>query len=152
MTRTLIVFCLVLTASSYLMAQTTLNQLRWLEGSWNRTNVKPGRATHEYWSKISDTEWKGMGVSLNGTDTVFVEKLALIARDGSLFYVADVPGNKQLVYFKMTEVTDQSFVCENPQHDFPKRIAYTRTGDVLKATISGDGRSIDYFFERKPLK
>jgi len=130
-------------------AQKTLNQLRWLEGTWSRTNVKPGRSAQEYWTKISDTEWRGLGVTLNGSDTVFVEKLKLVAKDGSLYYVADVPENNQLVYFKMTEVTDQSFVCENPQHDFPKRIAYARTNNGLKATISGDGRSIDYFFERR---
>ncbi|HEY3404844.1 MAG TPA: DUF6265 family protein [Ohtaekwangia sp.] len=136
-------------STSLLIAQSDLSKLHWLEGSWSRTNGKPGRSTHEYWTKISDTEWHGLGVTRNGTDTAFVEKLKLIVKDGNLYYVADIPENKQPVYFKFREVTENSFVCENPQHDFPKQIEYVRQGDGLKAIISGNGKSIEYLFERK---
>ena len=75
-------------------------------------------------------------MTMKGKDTVFVEKLRIIAREGDLFYVADVPENQKPVYFKLTEVTDRSFVCENPDHDFPKKIAYLFDGKSLKAAIS----------------
>jgi hypothetical protein len=86
---------------------------------------------------------------LKGTDTVFTEKLQLIIKDNSVFYVADVPGNNGLVYFKLTTVTDTSFVCENPAHDFPKKIAYTLTRGKLNATVSGNGKAIDYVFVKQ---
>jgi hypothetical protein len=63
--------------------------------------------------------------------------------------VADVPENKEPVYFKLTTITDHSFTCENPQHDFPKTISYIKDGIKLKATISGNGKSIEYLFDRK---
>ena len=33
--------------------------------------------------------------------------------------------------------------------DFPKRISYQSDGVDLTATISGDGRSIEYLFQKK---
>jgi hypothetical protein len=80
---------------------------------------------------------------------LFVEKLRIVVRDGNLHYVADVPENKMPVYFPFVELKKNSFVCENPDHDFPKRISYSLEGTTLKATISGDGKSIHYLFEKK---
>lgn len=124
-------------------------KLDWLEGSWIRTNSKPGRSAEEKWQKISSTEWKGIAVSMRGTDTAFVEKLKLIIKDNCIYYVADIPENKEPVYFKLTTITDHSFVCENPEHDFPKQITYQKEGNKIKAAISGDGKSIEYLFEKK---
>jgi hypothetical protein len=86
---------------------------------------------------------------MKGNDTAFVEKTKLIIKDNSIYYVADVPGNEEPVYFKLTAITDQSFTCQNSQHDFPKKIIYIMQGSVLKATISGNGNSIEYLFKRK---
>lgn len=133
--------------SSALQAQ-SISELSWLTGTWNRTNVKAGRSAHERWVKTAEG-FQGWGVNLNGADTTFVEKLRIVTKDNKLYYVADVPQNKELTYFLMTEVSANSFTCENPQHDFPKKIVYQLDGNKLKAMISGNGKSMDYFFERK---
>ena len=133
--------------SSALQAQ-AVNELSWLTGTWNRTNVKAGRAAHERWIKTAEG-LQGWGVSLNGADTTFVEKLRIVTKEDKLYYVADVPENKALTWFLITEVSANTFTCENPQHDFPKKIVYQRDGNKLKATVSGNGKSIDYLFERK---
>jgi len=125
-------------------------KLQWLEGNWTRTNAKPGRSGHERWVKTSESEWRGWGVSMSGNDTTFVEKLKLVIRDNTINYVADVPENKGVVYFKFTELTGDRFTCENPEHDFPKKIFYERNGNKLKAVVSGNGKSIEYLFEKKP--
>ncbi|HZI52259.1 MAG TPA: DUF6265 family protein [Chitinophagaceae bacterium] len=124
-------------------------KLDWLEGTWIRTNVKPGREAHEKWQRVSSTEWLGWGISMKGNDTAFVEKLKLVIKDDNIYYVADIVENKEPVYFKFTTITDHGFVCENPQHDFPKTINYQKNGNGIKATISGDGKSIDYLFEKQ---
>ena len=123
-------------------------KLSWLTGTWNRTNTKPGRSGHEKWSRISDKEYVGYGVNMRGTDTAFVEKIKIQVKDNTIYYVADVPENKEPVFFKFISLTNDGFICENPGHDFPKKIEYKLTGDKLKATISGDGKAIDYFFEK----
>lgn len=132
-----------------LLAQNSISQIQWLAGTWTRTNAKPGRTGFEIWTKKSDTEITGRGINMRGTDTTFVEKLKIVAKDGKLFYVADVPENKGEVWFDITLASEKSIVCENPKHDFPKKIVYELDGSNLKATISGDGKSIDYFFKRE---
>ena len=126
-----------------------LKKMEWLLGTWARTNSKPGKTSFETWSKKNDNEWTGVGVTLQGRDTSFVEKLRIVIEKGHLYYVADVPENKKLVYFEMTAVTADGFVCENPTHDFPKKISYKMDGNVLRARISDSSKGIDYVFERK---
>lgn len=130
----------------------TIDQLKWLEGTWTRTNSKAGQSGIEMWKKMSSTELSGRGITMHGSDTAFVEKLGIVVRDGDLFYVADVPENQQPVYFRLTEIKQNSFTCENPKHDFPKKIAYILKGNKLHAIISGDGKSIEFFFEKSNQK
>ena len=144
--RTYAVFIFLI--SGFITKAQSVDDLRWLTGMWNRTNVKPGRTAHERWIKTNEG-LQGWGVSMNGTDTSFVEKLHIVTKDNKLYYVADVPQNNELTYFLITEVTATSFTCEDPEHDFPKKIVYQLDGNKLKAIISGNGKSIDYFFERK---
>ena len=147
-----VLFCLFIFFSTVCSAQSTsadLKQLQWLEGEWNRTNAKPGRSGIKKWITNSPTEMQGWGISLRGTDTAFVEKLKIIVKDNHVYYVADVPQNKGVVLFKLTKTTGNEFVFENPEHDFPKQITYTKEGAKLKASISGNGKVIDYLFEKK---
>jgi hypothetical protein len=123
--------------------------LEWLIGSWERTNNKPGYMTIESWQMDANGDMKGMGVMLKGTDTVFVEKLRITVRDNVLNYVADVPENKGLVYFPFTSQGATSFVCENPAHDFPKKISYDLSGTSLKAIVSANDKSIAYDFKKR---
>ncbi len=122
--------------------------LAWLEGTWNR--VGTAEVGHERWQKVSAEEWKGWGVTFKGIDTSFVEKIRIVKKDNNLFYVADVPENPEPVYFKFTSLEKNGFTCENPAHDFPKKIEYSLTGSDLSVTISGDGKSIPFDFQKQP--
>jgi hypothetical protein len=124
-------------------------KLYWLNGTWNQTNIKkPGRALIEQWHKSGDYEMKGQATTTQNGDTVFVERVTLLIKDDAIYYIADVPQNKQPVLFELTSISSNGFVCENPAHDFPKKISYQLTGSELKATISGDGKSIDYLYQK----
>ena len=86
---------------------------------------------------------------MKGADTSFVEKVKIVVKGGEIYYVADVPENSKPVDFKITSIDDKSFVCENPAHDFPKKIAYYKDGNNLRAVISGDGKEMEYLFVKK---
>jgi len=153
MKSVLVLVLLVTTSCSFsqtLTSETTSNfkKLEWLVGTWNRTNIKPGKSSFERWEKKSEFELRGIGVTMNGNDTAFVEKITILIKDNSIYYVADVPENEKPVYFKLVEISNTGFVCENPEHDFPKKISYQVNGIDLKAQISGDGKSIDYLFKK----
>jgi len=124
-------------------------KLAWLGGTWVRTNAQPNEIGSERWVKMSGSEWQGFGVTMKGQDTVYIERLKLIIKDDAIYYVADVPENKQPAYFKLTEVSDNRFVVENPEHEFPKKISYQKDGDKFRATLFDDTKSVDYFFQRK---
>jgi hypothetical protein len=124
-------------------------KLGWLSGTWVRTNAQTNEIGNERWVKMSGSEWQGFGLTMKGQDTVSLERLKLIIKDDAIYYVADVPENKQPVYFKLTEVSDNRFVVENPEHEFPKKISYQKDGDKLRATLFDDTKSVDYFFQRK---
>lgn len=140
---------IALVAVLNVQAQSNLSKLEWLLGSWNRTNAKPGRSGLEIWKRISEAEFVGRGINLRGVDTTFVEKLKIISREDRIFYVADVPENKEPVLFEATSLSQMSVTFENPKHDFPKKISYELIDSKLKATVSGDGKSIDYLFNRR---
>jgi hypothetical protein len=152
MTREICLLILLGLSFSLAKSQPVSNvaDLKWLEGNWKRINSKAGESGLESWTKVSSTELKGRGITLHGSDTAFVEKLRIIVQDGSLYYIAEVPENKKSVYFLLTEIKPNSFTCQNPAHDFPKKIAYSLKDTKLTATISGDGKSIEYLFEKNP--
>jgi hypothetical protein len=136
-------------AQTHRVSDKDFGKLSWLEGTWIRTNAKPGRSGTEVWVRENAKELIGRGVSMKGNDTSFVEKLKIVIKNGSIYYVSDVPENPKPVDFIITAIDDDGFVCENPLHDYPKKIVYRRTGDKLRAVTSGDGKEAEFLFERK---
>ena len=134
---------------SYAQTASDFSKLEWLVGEWRRTNITAGTSGLEKWASHSAVELQGSAITMKGIDTAFVEKTKLLIKEDHIYYVADVPGNNEPIYFKMVSINENEFACENSTHDFPKKITYTRNGNFLKATISGNGKSIDYYFERK---
>lgn len=121
-------------------------KLEWLIGKWERTNSKPGQSGYENWNKVSDTKFVGKGVTLKGNTPTFVEQLELSIKGNDIFYTVMVTGAPKPIDFKLTAISKDAFVCENSEHDFPKKITYTKTGATVKAIVSGNGQSLDYTF------
>jgi len=144
----LIIPLLVLTTVIYGQEshQQKFKKLEWLQGKWIRTNAKAGQSGYETWTKVSDLKLSGKGVTLKGKETIFVENLEFIVKGNDIFYTVTVTGEKQPTYFKLTALSADGFTCENPDHDFPKKITYKLSGKNLKAVISGNGQSMDYNF------
>lgn len=124
-----------------------IESLDWLLGHWHRTGLPVGRAGHERW-EAAGGGLAGVGTLQRDGATVFEEKLRIEADGSDVFYVADVPGNAAPVRFRLAEQSASSVAFENPDHDFPQRIAYRRDGERLLASISGDGREVGFAFER----
>jgi len=131
------------------VAVTDFKKLDWMAGTWKRTNTTGGENGYEKWLKLSDSTWKGFGLTLNGKDTTTLEKLTIITKKNRIYYIADVSGNPEPVWYQLTELTDNGFICENTEYDFPKKIQYQHQGNRIKATISGDGKFMDYHFKKQ---
>ena len=82
------------------------------------------------------------------------EFLRIVERDGSLVYIAQ-PNGRPPTEFALTRIGADSATFENPSHDFPKMIRYTRRPDgSLEARVSGAGgeRPQTFIFTRQAAK
>ena len=131
--------------------QTGLAQhhFQWLIGSWKLE----GKDVYEVWTVTeSNARLRGSSYRLSGSDTTITETINLEFMDGFFHYIPDVVGDQPPVDFRITSADDQSFVAENPHHDFPKIIRYRHRrdldGEFLEAVIEGNGKVIPYSFRK----
>jgi hypothetical protein len=112
-----------------------VSELAWMSGHWESLTVR-GRWTEEIWSTPRGGVM--LGYSRSGTNDRMreFEFLRVAAGpDGIPAYLAQ-PGGQPPVAFRLTAHDATSATFDNPQHDFPQRIVYRRSGDTMVATIS----------------
>lgn len=136
----------ILLSGVFLSQAQSVSDFKWLTGTWERQNTKPESTAFESWEKMTKMGLQGQGTTLRGVDTVFVEELSILERNNKLYYVAKVSHNSEPTYFEITSFNKNGFVCENPNHDFPKKIDYQMNDNLLLVTISGDGKEIPFQF------
>lgn len=134
----------------------TFTKLFALEGVW-KMNSK--RATIcEEWKKIDKNYMQNKGYMIQGVDTTITERVALTKTKAGILYTSTVEdqNNKKPIVFKMTSATENTFVFENPGHDFPKRIVYQLvSADSLHAFIDDavEGtKKVQHFYYSKQKK
>ena len=114
-----------------------ITQLAWISGDWQ--TAPGGRAEiEEHWTQPAGGSMLGMSRTVAGGKTAEFEFLRIEQRENEIYYVAQPKGRCPQTDFKLTRVTPQEAVFENPTHDFPKRIIYKKTADdSLTASIDG---------------
>ena len=106
--------------------------LGWMKGCWQSQS---GGDTREVWSQSYDGFLFGYSITLQDGAMRFFEDLRIETRGADTVYIASPRGTAPTV-FTLTETGPNEAVFTNPDHDYPQRIAYTRAGDRLTATIS----------------
>ena len=114
----------------------------WLSGCWKQLDAPEGTVGQEFWEIQHDQTMTGLGITLQGLDTVFKE--TLIIKDAKLIVTG--AGNEAPVAFSIKPSSDTSFTASNPLHDFPQHIAYLRDGDTLRAKVYNDTSGIGFTF------
>jgi len=132
-----------------------LEKTSWLLGAWR--SASPEGTAYEVWTKESDSSYAGISFLVRGKDTTTQETLRIMQSGTDLYYIPVVHGQNggQPVSFKMSAVNTDSFLFENPAHDFPTKISYKRAGtDSLVAKISGkmNGKETEITFPMGKVK
>lgn len=140
----LTVFGIMSSCNLLFAQQQYTQQFQWLAGTWQ--NIKTGE--FEHWDfDTAGNKMVGFSFSMAGNDTTITERMEVIAEEENYFFVADVPQNPSLVAFKVVQYDENSFRCENPQHDFPQFINYILLApDTLSAEIGNETRTIRFDF------
>lgn len=97
--------------------------------------------TTERWWR-DGTRWRGSSETKRGRETVFTESLVIEAQGPDWVYVAS-PSGQARTPFALVARGPSTATFENPAHDYPTRIVYTRSGNMLTARIEGlkDGKA-----------
>ena len=116
----------------------TMAQVEWIAGVW--TGARGSSTIEERWTPPAGGSMLAISRTLrDGLQSAF-EFLCIVERDGGLVYTAMPNGRTPATDFTLTKVDATSATFENPAHDFPKMIRYTKLPDgSLEATISGEG-------------
>jgi hypothetical protein len=114
---------------------TTLLLLGWLIGSWEQRTGD--RVIQERWSAPEHGVMHGEGAT-TVRGTVVEREILRIHGDGDTLVYTAIPSGQQETAFRATHVSDTSVTFENPQHDFPRLIRYTRQGtDTVSVYLQG---------------
>lgn len=114
-----------------------INDAGWIGATWIGTNAN-NVTTEERWTPPATGVMLGIGRTLRGADMPAFEFLCIAEREGSLVYFAMPNARTPATPFVLTNITPESVTFENPSHDFPKLIRYSKMPDgSLQTTISG---------------
>lgn len=132
-----------------------IKKAEWLIGTWE--NETPKGSIYETWSKTNDNEFSGKSYIIKDKDTIVFENIRLVQEHNGLFYIPTVKSQNDAlpIRFAAKTISKTQLVFENPQHDFPQIISYTKiTSDSLVAEISGtkNGKEHKQKFPMKRLK
>lgn len=138
-----------LAAQNERLARATIAQMAWLSGTWSGEGGPV--SFEERWTPAAGGAMLAVARTLKGDRMVAFEFLRIVERDGGLVYIAQ-PNGRPPTEFRLTAITSDSATFENPAHDFPKMIQYSKRADgTLEARISDGGtKSQSFVFRRVP--
>ena len=152
--KTVLLFFIITGFIANNVHENKMQSFKWMVGSWTM-QTKRG-AIMETWVSINDTTLGGESILVKNTGGIETqEKTRLIYSNKEYFYCSTANGqnNNQEVKFKISSFTDSSFVAENPQHDFPKRITYILVSKDSVHAFGDGGSSMpnkksDFYYSR----
>jgi hypothetical protein len=129
--------------------QKNLSDLDWLTGCWR--NESNGIVSEEQWTRPAGGTMLGVSRTVRGERTLWFEFLQIRQEGDSILYVAR-PSGQEGAAFPLVAHDPASLTFENPSHDFPRRIVYTRVReDSISARIEGtvEGKTRTEYFPMK---
>lgn len=110
-----------------------------LAGCWQDPAGEPGSG--EVWMAPAGGSMLGMARTLKGGRQVQFEFQQLrLEADGGLVFIAQ-PNGRPPTRFLASRSGPEEWVFDNPDHDFPQRVAYRiEAADRVAARIEGPGR------------
>ncbi len=127
----------------------TAGNLDFMTGHW-RSAPGPGNnapVSEEIWTDGAGGIYLGVNRTLVGDRAQAFEFLRIVRDEGGETRYCAQPGGEPGACFRLVEAGDRHAVFENPDHDFPQRIRYARSDDVMTATISDLAGEQSFSFE-----
>lgn len=123
-------------ACAQAQAQDPTAALAWMTGCWAAEGKESGSG--EAWLAPAGGTMLGVGRTIKAGRTVEFEFMQIrVNPEGKLIFIA-LPSGQRETTFVATAVGPDEVVFENPNHDFPQKIMYRRSGpETMLARIEG---------------
>lgn len=123
----------------------------WPEKLVGRWEGAVGSGTYqEEWRKLDDRTYEGQAQMMMNGKVASTERMRLFHFADHWLFVASTGGTNITSFVRMS-AEDGTWLFENHEHDFPKRVCYTLKGDTLAAWIddaTDGGVRMDFFLQR----
>lgn len=127
-----------------------LDAVAWLQGTWRMH--EGDFVIEELWTAPGGGTMLGLNRTMRGGETLAFEFLRLEIEGEAIDYVAHPNLRNPGTRFRLRDpdrARAGEAVFENPEHDFPKQIAYRRAdADTLAVSVTGDGPPLAFEFHR----
>jgi hypothetical protein len=134
------IFILILSAALFAQGPFKIENLGWISGCWGSENKDTNTSGSEFWTMVAGDSILGVGRTIKNGQTVDYEYMRIVVYDKGIFYTAKPKANPDETSFKLTKLTGNEAIFENPAHDFPQKIIYRRDGTNLFARIEGNNK------------
>ncbi len=114
---------------------------KWFEGKYIFSDGGSG-IYFENWTKLDSITYEGIGnyITNDLIDTIFRMRMKLVINKhkATMFYDVTERKNKKQLEFALTSKENNTYVFENPFHDFPSIMQYKILGDsTIEVTERG---------------
>jgi hypothetical protein len=139
----LVILLILITANTFAQDESIL---KLFPGKWKLNSDKT--EFYEEWKMVDSTELLGKGYSIEAGEVIESETIYLKKFADTWAYVA-IPKNQAITLFALNDFTQNKYIFENGEHDFPQRIVYEFKNDgTLNAIVEGklDGEEMSRVF------
>lgn len=148
-------FVFICFMSSSVFAQSTepktsdprVSDLGWMTGCWAQKGKDQDSFISEIWTKPFDL-MLGTNRSVREGKVRAFEYMRIESRDSSIYFVAKPSGASGETSFKLISLEKNKVIFENKEHDFPKRVIYSKKDDDLAARVEDDTNGIEFLFKK----
>lgn len=115
-----------------------------LEGTWKIEN----KEIYEHWDKLRANVLRGLSYKIESGQLRILEYLDIARSENKTIYTATAlnQNDRKSIDFELTK-SDSVFTFENPDHDFPKVIAYQRLSDTVVFVKVSDGNKRGFSYK-----
>ena len=138
---------LLLVFAGLFQGDVKVENFEWMSGCWKRDGRNAESFVVESWGKAHDM-MLGTGQTIRNGRTTGFEFLRIEKRGEKIFYVARPAKAKSETSFELTSYKENNAVFENPTHDFPKKISYSREGEKMTAIVSAGEQGFTLGFKK----
>jgi len=139
----------IITVFTFSLSCKSQSAVDYLEGTWQ----VEGKENYEAWKKEADGSLSGEGYKIRNGQKVVSENLAIRKGEGTLVYEATVPDQNEgaSVPFTLNTQVEGKWQFENPEHDFPTKIIYTKKEEdrVFVEVLGSDGKGFSFYMNRQ---